>query len=87
MTSDCPVATHGAREALSLLAALAAGLEPAAPPGRHGALPGALIANDCFGRVAEHERLVLEDLIAGERCRTKPAAAAPPDQDPTDRVG
>ncbi len=49
--------------------------------------PGALIANDCFGRVAEHERLVLEDLIAGERCPTKPAAAAPPDQDPTDRVG
>jgi hypothetical protein len=49
--------------------------------------PFALIADHCFGRVAEHERLVLEESMAGDRRPTKPAAAAPPDQDSSDRVG
>ena len=49
--------------------------------------PGELVANDCFGRVADRERLALAGLIARERCPTEPAAAEPPDQDPTERVG
>lgn len=49
--------------------------------------PGKLAADDCFGRVAEHERMALEGLIAGERWPAQPAAAEPPDQDPTERVG
>jgi hypothetical protein len=48
--------------------------------------PGELIANDCFGRVAEHERLALEGLIAGEPCSAQPTGAEPPDQDPTEPV-
>lgn len=48
--------------------------------------PGELIANDCFGRVGEPERLALEGLIAGEPCPAQPAAAEPPDQGPTEPV-
>ena len=48
---------------------------------------GDLMANDCFGRVAEHERLALEGLIAAEPCPARPAAAEPPDHDPTEPVG
>jgi len=49
--------------------------------------PGELVVNDCFGRVANPERLALEGLIARERCPARPAAADPSDQDPTERVG
>jgi len=49
--------------------------------------PGQLVANDCFGRVADPERLALEGLIARERCPAEPAAADPSDQDPTEGVG
>ena len=48
--------------------------------------PCELIANDCFGRVAEHERLALEGLIAAVQCPARPAAAEPPDHDPTEPV-
>ena len=39
-----------------------------------------LVAHACFGRVAEHERLALEGLIAG--CSAQVATTEPPDQDP-----
>jgi hypothetical protein len=48
--------------------------------------PGELVANDCFGRVADRERLALEGLIASERCPAEPAAADPSDQDPTEQA-
>jgi hypothetical protein len=47
--------------------------------------PSELIANGCFGRVAEHERLALEGLIA--ECSAELAATEPPDQDPTESAG
>ena len=49
--------------------------------------PRELVANDCFGRVAEQGRLALEGLIAAERCSPQAAAPEPPDQDPTKSVG
>lgn len=55
--------------------------------GDTGLSPNELIAHDCFGCVAEHERLALESLIAGERCCAEAAAPEPPDHDPTDSVG
>ncbi len=48
---------------------------------------GELVANGCFGRVAEHDRLALEGLIAGERGSAASAAPEPPDQDPTELAG
>jgi hypothetical protein len=54
--------------------------------GDSGPFPNELIANDCFGCVAEHERLALESLIAAERC-CEAATPEPPDHDPTDSVG
>jgi hypothetical protein len=49
--------------------------------------PGELIANACFGRLAENERLALEGLIAGEPRPARPAAAEPPGHDPTEPAG
>jgi len=49
--------------------------------------PTELVANDCFGRVAEHERLALEGLIAGERGSAQSAAPEPPDPDSTELAG
>ena len=49
--------------------------------------PGELVASECFGRVAGHERRALEGLIAGERCPAQTAAPEPPDQDPTESIG
>jgi hypothetical protein len=46
--------------------------------------PSELVAHACFGRVAEHERLALEGLIA--RCSSQVATTEPPDQDPTGSV-
>jgi hypothetical protein len=46
--------------------------------------PIELIAHACFGRVAEHKRPALEDLIAG--CSGQVATTEPPDQDPTESV-
>jgi hypothetical protein len=46
--------------------------------------PSELVAHDCFGRVAEHERLALEGLIAGYSAQV--ATSEPPDQDPTESV-
>lgn len=46
--------------------------------------PSELVANACFGRVAEHERMALERLIAG--CSAQVAGTEPPDQDPTESV-
>jgi hypothetical protein len=55
--------------------------------GDAGSSPSELVANDCFGRVAEHERLALEGVVTGERCWAEASAAEPPNQDPTDSVG
>jgi hypothetical protein len=49
--------------------------------------PSELVANDCFGRVAEQERLALEGLIAAEGCPAQAAAPEPPDEDLTKSVG
>jgi hypothetical protein len=57
------------------------------PVGDTAPSPGELVANDCFGRVAEHERLALDGLIAGKRCQAQAAAPEPPDQDRTKSVG
>lgn len=46
--------------------------------------PCELIANDCFGRVAEPERLALEGLTAGEPCPAQPSAAEPPEHGPAE---
>ena len=49
--------------------------------------PGELVATDCFGRVAENERLALEGLIAGGRFSAPPTASQLPDEDPTESAG
>ena len=49
--------------------------------------PGELIVSDCFGRLAETERLALEVLIAGGRFPDPAAASQPPDEDPTELAG
>jgi hypothetical protein len=46
--------------------------------------PGEFIVTDCFGRLAENERLALEGLIAGGRFSDPAAASQPPDEDPTE---
>ena len=46
--------------------------------------PGEPIVTDCFGRLAENERLALEGLIAGGRFSDPAAASQPPDEDPTE---
>ena len=46
--------------------------------------PDKLVAGDCFGRLAENERLALEGLIAGGRFSAPAAASQPPDEDPTE---
>jgi hypothetical protein len=69
------------------VAAVAAGLELQRRGGDKAPSPGELVANDCFGRMAEHERLALEGMIAGERCPAQPAASEPPDRDPTESAG
>ena len=49
--------------------------------------PGELIVTDCFGRLAENERLALEGLIAGGRFSAPPTASQLPDEDPTESAG
>jgi hypothetical protein len=49
--------------------------------------PDKLVAGDCFGRLAENERLALEGLIAGGRFSAPAAASQPPDEDPTESAG
>jgi hypothetical protein len=48
--------------------------------------PDKLVANDCFGRLAENERLALEGLIAGGRFSAPPSSQLP-DEDPTESAG
>ena len=48
--------------------------------------PGELVASDCFGRLAENERLAL-GLIAGEPLSAPAAALEPSDEDPTESAG
>jgi hypothetical protein len=49
--------------------------------------PDKLVAGDCFGRLAENERLALEGLIAGGRFSAPPTASQLPDEDPTESAG
>ena len=49
--------------------------------------PGELVASDCFGRLAENERLALEGLTAGGRFSAPAAASQPPDEDPIESAG
>lgn len=55
--------------------------------GETGPSPIELVANGCFGRVADHQRLALEGLIAREQCSAQSAEPVPPDQDPAGSVG
>jgi len=48
--------------------------------------PDKLVAGDCFGRLAENERLAL-GLIAGEPLSAPAAALEPSDEDPTESAG
>jgi hypothetical protein len=49
--------------------------------------PGELVATECFGRLAENERLALEGLSPGGRFSAPAAASQPPDEDPTESAG
>jgi hypothetical protein len=49
--------------------------------------PSELVAGDCFGRLAEDERLALKGLIGGERSSAPAAASQPPDDDPNESAG
>jgi hypothetical protein len=49
--------------------------------------PGELVVTDCFGRLAEKERLALEGLIVGGRFSAPAAASQPPDEDPAESAG
>ena len=49
--------------------------------------PDKLVAGDCFGRLAENERLALEGLVAGGRFSIPPTPSQPPDEDPTESAG
>lgn len=55
--------------------------------GETGPSPIEFVANGCFGRVPDDQRLALEGLIAGKQCSAQPAEPVPPDQDPTGSVG
>jgi hypothetical protein len=46
--------------------------------------PSELVASDCFGRLADNERVALEGLIAGERLTAPAAAPRPPDENPAE---